>query len=267
MIENGSETPIAKIFAGMTVWFDILGAVTLCRPPMLGMDLLGRMLASDSPVQLESIMGCSNLVMFGIAYIATIAHTKRVRGLEDNAAELQTLAQYVCDNFLQKPFCGPEETPFQMPPDLFALPSIGIPLAGDKSAPRWANDTMPISAVTSAFRAAAHVYLETTVSGCNPCAPNVVCATDVAIAALKQIPPSDADRNLIWPLCVIGCMASRPMDQEYMAARFAVLEGRDKLGNGAQAEYLVNLVWALRNSSDSNVDWIDAMGELRILLA
>lgn len=63
MIENGSEAPIAKVFAGMTAWFDILGAVTLCRPPMLGMDLLARMLlTSDTPIQLESIMGCNNLV-------------------------------------------------------------------------------------------------------------------------------------------------------------------------------------------------------------
>jgi len=202
--------------------------------------------------------------MFGIAYIATIAHAKRERGLKDDAAELQPSAQCVRDNFL---FCAPEETYFQMPPDLFASPSVAFPLAGDNSTPLWANDTMPVSAVTSAFRAAAHVYLETTVSGCNPYAPNVVRATDAAIAALGQIPPSDADRNLIWPLCVVGCMASRPVDQEYMAARFAALEGRDKLGNGAQAEYLVHLVWAIRNSSNANVDWIDAMGDLPILLA
>jgi hypothetical protein len=62
MIENGMAAPISKVFAGMTVWFDILGAVTLRQPPMLGMPLLERMLRRDGPVQLESIMGCENSV-------------------------------------------------------------------------------------------------------------------------------------------------------------------------------------------------------------
>ena len=61
-IENGTAAPIAKLFAGMTAWYDILGAVTLRQAPILGMPLLVKMLAKDSPIQLESIMGCENLV-------------------------------------------------------------------------------------------------------------------------------------------------------------------------------------------------------------
>lgn len=210
--------------------------------------------------------------MFGIAYIATVAFEKRVRHLEDNCAALQNCGAFVRANFLQKTVIGPEQAPCiwdGMPPDPFALPSVAFPPAGDTPAPLWASETMPIPTVTSAFRVAAHVFLETTISGSHPQAPNVARATDAAMTTLKQILPSDADRNLIWPLCVVGCMTSRPVDQEYMAGRFALLEGRDKLGNGARAEVLMKYVWALRNSptSDAAVDWIDAMGDFPILLA
>jgi hypothetical protein len=210
--------------------------------------------------------------MFGIAYMATVAYEKRIRQLGDDCATLQPHGAFVREKLLQKAVIGPEQAPCVwdgMPPDLFTLSSVAFPVTGDSPAPLWASETIPVPTVTSAFRAAAHVYLETTISGSDPQAPNVVCATDAAMATLKQIPPSDADRNLIWPLCVVGCMATRPNDQEYMARRFALLEGRDKLGNGARAEILMKHVWALRSlsTSDGAVDWIDAMGDFPILLA
>lgn len=54
--------PVAKIFVGITAWFDILGAVTLHQQPMLGLQLLAQILADDSEIQLRSIMGCENRV-------------------------------------------------------------------------------------------------------------------------------------------------------------------------------------------------------------
>lgn len=198
--------------------------------------------------------------MFGIAFIAAIGYEKRSRGFADDSDELRPYAPIVRERFLiQAPYRWDG-----IPPDPFALPSIAFP--ANNPMLLWASDTLPVSAVTSAFRAAAHVYLEATISGCNPHAANVARATDEAIVVLKQIPPSDADRSLIWPLCVVGCMASRRMDQEYMARRFELLDGRDKLGNGARAEELMKHIWA-QCESGGVIDWIDAMGRFPVLLA
>jgi hypothetical protein len=84
-------TPLMRTLAGfvaVTVWFDVLGAVTRARQPWLGMHLVSEILADDSIVQLEHVMGCRNRVS---GYLHAL-----VRGLFDEIFFLTlTLARIV----------------------------------------------------------------------------------------------------------------------------------------------------------------------------
>lgn len=51
----------AKTFVALTVWYDILGAVSLRRRPLLEAILVD-ILKDDSIVQLDQVMGCDNKV-------------------------------------------------------------------------------------------------------------------------------------------------------------------------------------------------------------
>lgn len=178
------------------------------------------------------------------------------------------------------------------PPDLFSSPRLAGRSFHDASEPSlgpapsslWADNTMPVPVVTLAFRAAAHVYLETTLAGSHQASvPDLSSSTDAAVSravtnavhAIRQIPVTDADRSMIWPLCVIGCQVRRAEDQRYFATRFNMLDGRERLGNGATAEALMRSFWyhrersaAMRGGVGSVApDWIDCMGQNPILLA
>lgn len=175
-------------------------------------------------------------------------------------------ATQIISKYLHQPTTFGPEPAFLWPSDPFNPPS----------APRWADNTVPPPSVTSVFRAAARVYLESVIALPNNL-DNLALATDDAIGILSAIPPSDADRSLIWPLTVIGSMA-RIEHRGYIADRFARLDGRHQLGNCGRAEQLVYNVWTRRDAYAQAaaasptpvitpvVDWIHCM-ETPVLLA
>lgn len=136
----------------------------------------------------------------------------------------------------------------------------------------------------SAFRAAACVYLQSVIHGCDPDHPDVGVAVDRANQVLRSIPPSDSDRSLMWPLLVVGSVARRSMvinsydetndtslssDQRvYFATRFSLFAGKHG-GYPHLVEKLVLDVWRLRDSSRRGelVDWRDVLGHRPFLLA
>lgn len=275
---------------------------------MLG-PLLTQILSDKSPVQLRSIMGCENRVMLAIAHIAALASFRVVPASDPGAApwgldlpDTGAIARYA--TFIREMLLQPPQYPVSPtatsawvpPPDLFSSsPNLAsrsfqdvsqTPCASAAKA-RWADNTMPVPVVTLAFRAAACVYLETTLAGYQssfpdtPSIPHVASdvprAVDSAVRAIRQIPITDADRSMIWPLCLIGCQASRAEDQRYFTMRFGQLEGRERLGNGANAYALMRSFWYERERSAAAMaggrvcvparDWIDCMGHKPILLA
>lgn len=266
---NNSAPSVTRIFAGMIAWFDILGAVSLRRKPMTSMSLLEQMLADNSSVQLKDIMGCENKIMLGIAYTAYLSAWKEHQLMATGVYDVQTAGDFatrIIEQYLHQPATFGPEPPFLWPSDPFNPPA----------APRWADNTVPPPTVTSLFRAAARVYLETVIA-----LPgnfdDLALHTDLAMNVLGAIPPSDADRSLVWPLTVIGSMA-RAEHRGYIADRFARLDGRHQLGNCGHAEALVRDVWQRRDAYDHAaaaaptpfmvpvVDWMHCMAN-PVLLA
>ncbi|KAF9509690.1 hypothetical protein BS47DRAFT_1301125, partial [Hydnum rufescens UP504] len=140
--------------------------------------------------------------------------------------------------------------------------------------------------IVSVFRAGAQVYLHAVVSGSYPKAENVAHAVDHSIQCFKTIPASDADRSLIFPLCITACLVRTEEQKTYFRQRFASLKGIEREGNcyqvslgldrrcgacghgitccGFQVLLLVEEVWARREREGpaSSVEWWDVMKAL-----
>jgi hypothetical protein len=209
-------------------------------------------------------------VMLGIAVTAGLAHYKVESGHSIDVRE------FICANAIETKYFAP--TRCYPAPEMSWIPGINATSSSlrNSKAPPFSQSTLPISAITEAFRVAGRVYLQTVMSGYNALAPSVQLAVDDAIGVLRRIPETDADRSLIWPLFVVGRMsqpcaigpatgasaqsfvdpmmisASNTADHHsrdfinqraFFSSRFENLGGKH-IGNGATAERLMRQFWA-----------------------
>jgi hypothetical protein len=73
-------------------------------------------------------------------------------------------------------------------------------------------------------------------------------------------------RNLVWPFCITGCMASKKNEEFFnIAMKMAAREGEGCPGNLWKAWDIVKECWRMREErmeGGSGIDWFDAMENL-----
>jgi hypothetical protein len=65
-----------------------------------------------------------------------------------------------------------------------------------------------IQNITRVFAGAALVYLQVTISGAYPGIPEIQRGVARTMAALDKLEDKSLVRNLLWPVCIAGCMAT-----------------------------------------------------------
>lgn len=165
--------------------------------------------------------------MLEIAYIAKLAHWLSVkRRTSDATHELRKrtseLAFQIRRRYLQRGEGGlviHSQDP-QVASHLNAASEITSSAASRlSSSPE--DTTRCSTTTTSLFRAAAEVCLECVIASPNDPRTGLDVAIHEGMSILKSIPPSDADRNLVWPITIIGSMARNEFDKrDYIADRF-----------------------------------------------
>ena len=83
---------------------------------------------------------------------------------------------------------------------------------------------------------------------------------------LQQLPASEVDRSLVFPICLAGCLTDDSTRRDYLKGR---LQSRDEtIGNLMRARLLMEAVWQKRDVTGRTVDWRELMGEhgLNLLL-
>lgn len=117
------------------------------------------------------------------------------------------------------------------------------------------------------FRTGAHLYLSSVVSDCKPRAPAVSAAVNDVMAAVQNLPRSDVDKSLVFPLCIAGCLSATRDQKHFFRER---LSPHHAVGNCQRAVQVIDAVWAKREAVGDGivVDWRQTMGEigLRLLL-
>jgi hypothetical protein len=72
---------------------------------------------------------------------------------------------------------------------------------------------------------------------------------------LNQLPPSEVDRSLVFPICLTGCLTDNHSHREMYKAR---LQGQDQnIGNLLQTRAIMETVWQTRDVQGGlvAVDW------------
>jgi hypothetical protein len=76
---------------------------------------------------------------------------------------------------------------------------------------------------------------------------------------MNQLPVSEADRSLVFPICIAGCLADDPVHRGTLSGR---LQAQDQsFGNLLQTRTAMEAVWQKRDNHGITVDWRQSLRE------
>lgn len=249
---------------------------------------------------METTMGCPDDVLLAIAETANLAHWKEEQKQENtlNSKELARLGEEIEKALHAGEKVHAEEEAHQRRledqraevtrritssnPAASASSSVASSsgssgMRSPSSSPRMSH-SLPLrpeglddlevqSRAGRIFRAGAHLYLASVVSDCKPRAPRVSTALNDAMIAVQNLPSSDVDKSLVFPLCIAGCLSATENQKNTFRER---LSPHNTVGNCQRAVEVIDAVWAKRQAvaEGTVVDWRKSMEELgfRLLL-
>lgn len=259
-----------------TMWCDIMSTLTLQTTPKhlsfyrrlfrggsgyWGLTQQG--VGDESTLRMDSLTGCPDEVLFGIAEISTLSCWK-MQELRKGSLSMRELIRR--GDVIERHLRTQTETMLSVESDLTPLhPELSSMAAEDGSVrksptghagtPLPADDTRRI--VADIFREAAILYLHTVLSDPNPGVPEIVNSIDVIVQLLNRLPVSNIDRCLVFPIFLAGCLTDDPMKREFLKARF---QGQhDSFGSTSQALRVMETAWQRRDSQGGAVGWQDLL--------
>lgn len=241
-----------------TMWFDVWGSITQIRQPSflhIYRALFGnpsRAFIGEDPFESQptlnmmNVVGCSNTSFRAMAEIATLAYWKADQE-EKGSLSIPHLVRrgvQIEDNWLPRsPKHGPSS----------AHPATEIEVRRE--------------IVASVFQASARVYLHMILSRALPNAPEIKEGVEETIAYLRQVPTDEANtravvRSVVFAICICGCLTHDREDMEFFKAKLDGLgEEANVFGNCRAVKHLMERVWAMRETSEGDVDWRQVMND------
>ncbi|KAJ7158512.1 fungal-specific transcription factor domain-containing protein [Mycena filopes] len=259
-----------QLIVKLTLWLDIFSSLTVMRPPKylalykrLFGDLTGWHLHTGE-IRMDTLTGCPEEVLLGIAEVSELSHWKaaeRRKGTLSNRDLIRRGDEI--EQRLRKSAAAPiargeiDTTPLH--PTLVQTESEAV-----DAAPFPSNETRQL--VAKIFSETVLLYLHTVLSDSNPGVPEISTSVGTIVQYLRQLPASEVDRALVFPICLAGCMTDDSSWRDFLKGR---LQGRDEsLGNLMRTRLLMEAVWQKRDISGMTVDWRETMRErgLNLLL-
>ena len=243
-----------------SIWFDVLASATLVRRPYF-LDVIrdlftpqsaffdGEPVGPMSDYSMMSIMGCEDHIVLALAEIASLASWKEEH-VHAGSLSIKELVRrgHRIEEILKKPSSHPYE--FDLNVDMEEMAR--------------AQQRRLTSEV---FRASAHVYLHSVISGDFPRCPEIIEAVDDTVKCLKNAEDGPTGRavvrSVVFSICICGCLTEDQGHQNYFLKRLQEQQGFS-LGNSQQVSYLIQEVWNRR--SRGAVDWRQVMREAEMLL-
>ncbi|KAJ7885888.1 fungal-specific transcription factor domain-containing protein, partial [Mycena olivaceomarginata] len=263
--------PVAgQLIVKLTLWLDIFSSLTVMRPPKylalykrLFGDLAGWNLHSGE-IRMDSLTGCSEEVLLGIAEVSELSHWKAAEKRRGSLSIRDLIGR--CDEIEQRlrrasssprPTGEIDTTPLH--PALVQADSEAV-----DAAPFPSNEMRQL--VAKIFSETVLLYLHTVLSDSNPGVPEISNSVGVVVQLLAQLPPSEVDRALVFPICLAGCMTDDSNWRDFLKGRLQALD--ESLGNLMRTRLLMEAVWKKRDITGVTVDWRETMRErgLNLLL-
>ncbi|KAG6334493.1 hypothetical protein ID866_4604 [Astraeus odoratus] len=245
-----------------SIWFDVLASVTLVRTPIM-LDVIRDLFSplsyvtmDDVPVQpsdkysMMPIMGCENHIVLALAEIAALAAWKEHHWEENKPSvpELVRRGQRI-EAILRKPSSDAGE-------------------GGQTDVERYEQPerARQRSLTSEVFRASAHVYLHSVISGDYPQCPEIIEAVNETVRCLRAAEGGQLGRSVVrsvvFSICIAGCLTDNMDNKRYLITRLK--DEYQGLGNCSQVEHLITEVWRRRGTE--RVDWRRVMRDAEMLL-
>ncbi|KAF8150823.1 fungal-specific transcription factor domain-containing protein [Crassisporium funariophilum] len=262
-----SLSPSVQLTVKVTLWLDVFASLSLLQPPkflplwqhMLGDQnnywVSGNDLEMPHRMRMDTLTGCPDEAMLAIAEVSALAHWKasQIRNNCLSYPELirrgtviqQQLRRYQTDQSV-----------------INDTSSSRLHGSGDMLQPTEEERSL----VGSIFRETAYLFLHTVLSNSTPGVPEIHDSVDAIVRLFTQLPPSDIDRALVFPICLAGCMTNDSTCRDFLKNRIRGLN--ESYGNLLQTRRLMEAVWQKRDVGGKEVDVRETIREqgLNLLL-
>ena len=234
---HGDDTEI-QVVIGSFIWFDIMASASTRSIPTLKLD--HQKILRSLQIDLRFLFGCSQRVS---GLILDIVH------LDDWKQEAQK-SSHLSMVELVKRGAKIEENICQHIDDLTS-PTRNFLTDGSS-----AISEAQTAEVTRIFALSAQTYLHVVISGAHPELPEIAKSVSKTAEALKSLSNPRLLRNVIWPLCVTGCLATE--SQQSIIREVVSKAGitSSTLGSGWQALQIIEKLWETRKNSSCDYDWV-----------
>jgi hypothetical protein len=119
--------------------------------------------------------------------------------------------------------------------------------------------------ITRIFASAALVYLQVIISGPRPEVLEIRQGVSRTMAALGELTNKDLVRNVLWPVCIAGCMATVEHESCWRDLISNVSRDRWSFSYPSKVLTIMEECWRLRKCKpETGVDWRTAMESLNI---
>ncbi|KAF7954140.1 hypothetical protein EAE96_005272 [Botrytis aclada] len=237
-----------EFFSTSLIWFDGISSVTIganseysnVYPSILRMD--------NGKIQLCKLMGVQNWVMIAIMDIALLAEWKTAREGFGDLSQSQLARRAACIE---------DQIEHGMQENRDRQTSVNSDLCGIRA--------QESQHVTHIFACAAKVYLYVTQSGAYPRIPEIRDSVSVALDAFRSLPDGRWICHLVWPFCIVSCMADEEHEDEFRQIAALVKKEQEIFCNFQNASSIMEECWRLRKSQPSSPwSWATAMSSLGV---
>ncbi|KAK7463447.1 hypothetical protein VKT23_006798 [Stygiomarasmius scandens] len=268
-----SMNTAAQVAVKCTMWNDIFASLTLMRPPKF-FSLYKRLLSRDpwsgtadknfssstTGLQMDLLTGCPDEAMLTIAEVSALAHWKSAEHRKGTLSYRELIRRG--DDIEQRLRQHPTDPSVSDQAPLH--PNLLQPSISDNGASFPNADVRRM--LGNIFRETAILYLHTVLNDPNPGVPDIGASVESIVQLIRQLPPSDADRAIVFPICIAACMTDDSSRRDFLKGRFQAQD--ENIGNLMRTRLLMEAVWQSRDVKGGTVDWRETMRErnLNILL-
>ncbi|KAH8831449.1 fungal-specific transcription factor domain-containing protein [Flagelloscypha sp. PMI_526] len=253
----------------MILWIDIFASPAAMRTPRFA-SLYQRLFDSRgnpwsgipgsdlefpqfSSVGMDSLSGCPDDAMMGFIDVSTLAFwkaTQRRKGIL-SLRELIRRGDAIEERLQQHHMEFPAQAE-----DVPLHPNLASTMnTAEGSLP---NEEMRVT-IRKIFRETVSLYLQVVVNDANPGVTEIRNCVNNIVHLFDQLPTSIADRALVLPICLAGCMAEDSRQRDTFKGR---LERQDEcIGNVMKTRLVMEAVWQKRDINGGTVDWRDVLQE------
>jgi len=207
-------------------------------------------------LRMDSLIGCPDEILLGIAEISTLSHWKRQQLGRGSLSMRELIKQG--DRIEQRlrsrsdlTLVGMEHSPLLTGFSGYAVQSNAAHAAMVAAGSFPTEDIRQV--VATIFREAAVLYLHMVLSDALPGVPEISETVDTIMQLFNRLPTSIVDRALVFPICMTGCMTDDRHIREVLSARLDAQE--QCFGNLHQTRRVMEAVWQQRDLQGGAIDW------------